>query len=264
MATFCGGIKLGNSLEVVNGIIALANGEPTDESVITVCGQKWDGEVFGIARKNGADVVTSATPSTVAPLVTIKSNCGIKLDARYFDMSSGSVQYGMKYFMKVNTDPIDATILVEQGDTEIEPVNGVYPVEDAKTYDVTVTKTGFEDFTDDVTIDGEDVVLDIELEPLSDAKAITAFNFAGLEPVVVGVIDEEEKTIALTVPTATVVTALVATFTNSEDSTVKVGEVAQESGVTENDFTNAVEYVVTAEDTTTATYTVTVTIATAE
>ena len=165
MATFCGGIKLGNSLEAVNGIIGLASGTPTADSVVTVCGQKWDGEVFGIARKNGADVVTSATPSTVAPLVTIKSNCGIKLDARYFDMSSGSVQYGMKYFMKVNTDPIDATILVEQGDTEIEPVNGVYPVEDAKTYDVTVTKTGFEDFTDDVTIDGEDVVLDIELEP---------------------------------------------------------------------------------------------------
>ena len=136
--------------KVVDGIITLANGEPTDESVITVCGQKWDGEVFGIARKNGADVVTSATPSTVAPLVTIKSNCGIKLDARYFDMSSGSVQYGMKYFMKVNTDPIDATILVEQGDTEIEPVK----TSRIKTYDVTVTKTGFEDFTDDVTIDG--------------------------------------------------------------------------------------------------------------
>ena len=74
----------------------------------------------------------------------------------------------------------------------------------------------------------------------------------------------KKKTIALTVPNATVVTALVATFTNSEKSTVEVGEVAQESGVTENDFTNAVEYVVTAEDTTTATYTVTVTIATAE
>ena len=53
-----------------------------------------------------------------------------------FDMSSGSVQYGMKYFMKVNTDPIDATILVEQGDTEIEPINGVYLV-DTKTYTVT-------------------------------------------------------------------------------------------------------------------------------
>lgn len=264
MATFCGGIKLGDSLEEVNGIIGLASGTPTADSVVTLCGQQWDGEVFGVARQKGSDVVTIVGASQIAPLTTIKSNCGIKLDARYFDMSSGSVQYGMKYFMKVNTDPIDVTILVEQDDTEIEPINGVYLVEDTKTYTVTVTKTGFEDFTDDVIIDGEDVVLDIELEPLSDAKAITAFSFAGLEPVVVGVIDEEEKTITLTVPNATTVTALVATFANSEDSTVKVGEVAQESGVTANDFTNAVEYVVTAEDTTTATYTVTVTIATAE
>ena len=137
---------------MVDGIITLANGEPTDESVITVCGQKWDGEVF--SRKNGA--------LTCHTTCLWFLNCGIKLDARYFDMSSGSVQYGMKYFMKVNTDPIDATILVEQGDTEIEPINGVYLVEDTKTYTVTVTKTGFEDFTDDVIIDGEDVVLDVE------------------------------------------------------------------------------------------------------
>ena len=92
-------------------------------------------------------------------------------------------------------------------------------------------------------------------------KAITAFSFAGLEPAVVGTIDEEAKTIALTVPNGTVVTALVATFINSEKSSVKVGEVAQESGVTANDFTTPVEYVVTAEDETTSTYTVTVTIA---
>lgn len=261
MATFCGGIKLGDSLEVVDGIVALVNGEPTDESVITVCGQKWDGEVFGIARKNGADVVTSATPSTVAPLVTIKSNCGIKLDARYFDMSSGSVQYGMKYFMKVNTDPIDATVVVKQGTTEIEPINGVYLVEDTKTYTVTVNKTGYVEFTDTVTVSSKDIVLDVELVLLSDAKAITAFSFAGLEPAVVGTINEEAKTIVLNVPNGTTITALVATFTNSEKSTVKVGEVAQESGVTANDFTTPVEYVVTAEDATTAIYTVTVTIA---
>ena len=264
MATFCGGIKLGNSLEVVNGIIGLASGTPTADSVVTVCGQQWDGEVFDVVKQKGADVVTIVGASEIAPLTTIKSNCGIKLDARYFDMSTGSAQFEMKYFMKVNSTPVDATVVVKQGATEIEPINGVYLVEDTKTYTVTVNKTGYVEFTDTVTVSSKDIVLDVELVLLSDAKAITAFSFAGLEPAVVGTIDEEEKTIALTVPYATVVTALVATFTNSEKSTVEVGEVAQESGVTENDFTNAVEYVVTAEDTTTATYTVTVTIATAE
>ena len=121
-----------------------------------------------------------------------------------------------------------------------------------------MNKTGYVEFTDTVTVSSKDIVLDVEG---ADAKAITAFSFAGLEPAVVGTIDEEEKTIAAS---QRYCCALVATFTNSEKSTVEVGEVAQESGVTENDFTNAVEYVVTAEDTTTATYTVTVTIATAE
>lgn len=261
MATFCGGIKLGNSLEVVNGIIGLASGTPTADSVVTVCGQQWDGEVFDVVKQKGVDAVTIVGASEIVPLTTIKSNCGIKLDARYFDMSTGSTQFEMKYFLKVNSTPADATVVVKQGATEIEPINGVYLVKDTKTYTVTVNKTGFEDFTDDVTIDGEDVVLDVELVLLSDAKAITAFSFAELEPVVVGVIDEEEKTITLTVPNATTITALVATFINSAKSDVKVGEVAQESGVTANDFTAPVEYVVTAEDTTTATYTVTVNIA---
>jgi hypothetical protein len=167
----------------------------------------------------------------------------------------------MKYFLKVNSIPADATVVVKQGTTEIEPINGVYLVEDTKTYTVTVNKTGYVEFTETVTVSSQDIVLDVELVLLSDAKAIIAFSFVGLEPAVFGIIDEEAKTIALTVPNGTAVTALVATFIKSEKSSVKVGEVAQESGVTANDFTTPVSYVVTAEDETTSTYTVTVTIA---
>ena len=68
--------------------------------------------------------------------------------------------------------------------------------------------------------------------------------------------------IAVAAVNGTTVTSLVATFTASEGATVKVGDVAQTSGTTANDFTNAVSYVVTAEDgTTTKTYSVTVTVA---
>lgn len=87
----------------------------------------------------------------------------------------------------------------------------------------------------------------------SSAKAITAFSFTS--PVATGTIDENAKTISATVPYGTNVTALVAMFTTT-GTNVKVGATVQESGTTPNDFTNPVSYVVTATDSSTATYTV--------
>jgi hypothetical protein len=91
---------------------------------------------------------------------------------------------------------------------------------------------------------------------LSSAKAITAYSLAG----VTGTINETAKTIAVPMPFGTNLTALVATFTTTGAS-VKVGAVTQASGTTANNFTSPVAYIVTAADTTTATYTVTVTVA---
>jgi len=65
--------------------------------------------------------------------------------------------------------------------------------------------------------------------------------------------------ISVNVPMGTDVTALVATFTHTGAS-VAVGEAAQTSGVTANDFTAAVTYTVTAADATTQDYVVTVTV----
>lgn len=62
------------------------------------------------------------------------------------------------------------------------------------------------------------------------------------------VINNTAKTIAITMPLGTTVTALKPTFTISDYATIKVGSVAQVSGETENDFTNPVTYTVTAED----------------
>lgn len=94
--------------------------------------------------------------------------------------------------------------------------------------------------------------------PLSAAKAITAFSFTS--PAAIGIIDVNAKTIAVSVPHGTSVTALIATFTMTGAS-VKVGATAQVSGTTANDFTSPVTYTVTAADSTTATYIVTVTVA---
>jgi Ice-binding-like len=91
---------------------------------------------------------------------------------------------------------------------------------------------------------------------LNAVKAISAYSLDG----VAGTINETAKTIAVTVPFGKNVTAMVATFTTTGAS-VKVGTVVQTSGTTANDFTNPVTYTVTAVDSTTASYTVSVTIA---
>jgi YVTN family beta-propeller protein len=93
---------------------------------------------------------------------------------------------------------------------------------------------------------------------LSPAKAITAFSLNG----VVGTINEAAKTIAVTMPFGTDVTALVATFTTTGNS-VKVGSTVQISGATANNFSSSVIYTVTAADATTQDYTVTVTVSSA-
>jgi len=93
---------------------------------------------------------------------------------------------------------------------------------------------------------------------LSSDKAITSFSF--IMPAVTGVINETAKTVIMTVPVGTNLTALVATFTTTGTG-VKVGTMSQTSAATPNNFTNPLAYVVTAADASTATYTVTVAIA---
>jgi hypothetical protein len=99
-------------------------------------------------------------------------------------------------------------------------------------------------------------IVTVTVAPAS-AKAITAFSIAGVK----AVINETNKTIALTMPFDTGVTALVASFTTTGAS-VAVGAMLQTSGVTPNDFTNPVIYTVTAVDNSTVDYTVTVSVPT--
>ena len=90
----------------------------------------------------------------------------------------------------------------------------------------------------------------------NSGKAVTAFSLAGST----GTVDETAKTIAVTRPNGTPVTALVATFT-STGASMTVGTAPQTSGTTPNNFTSPVAYTVTAGDGSTSTYTVTVTLA---
>jgi len=91
---------------------------------------------------------------------------------------------------------------------------------------------------------------------LNSDKAITAYSLAGST----GSIDETAKTIEVTIPFGTDVTALVATFAHTGAS-VKLAGTIQESGITANNCNAPLSYTVTAGDGTTANYTVTVTVA---
>jgi hypothetical protein len=93
------------------------------------------------------------------------------------------------------------------------------------------------------------------------AKAITAFSLVGY-PGSTGVITEPAHSIAVTLPSGTPVTALIASFATT-GTVVTVAGVAQTSGTTPNNFTSPVLYTVYAADTTTAIYTVTVSLAAA-
>ena len=90
------------------------------------------------------------------------------------------------------------------------------------------------------------------------AKAITAFSINGAS----GTINEGAKNISVTLPSGTLLTGLAATFTCTGTG-MKVGTAVQTSAITTNNFTNPVAYTVTAADGSSATYTVTVTLAAA-
>jgi len=89
--------------------------------------------------------------------------------------------------------------------------------------------------------------------PPNSSKSIAAFSLNG----VAGTIDEANKTIVVVMPSGTDLSALIATF-DTTGSRVKVGNTAQVSGTTPNNFTNAVIYTVTAVDKSTVDYTVSV------
>lgn len=130
----------------------------------------------------------------------------------------------------------------------------------AKNSPVSITGTNSKDYSGCFKSDkdayviqnGENNVVQLALPRSTDAKQITAFTIAGQ----VGntVINQQEHTVQVTMPTGTDVTSLTPTITVSD----KAG-VSPASGTAQN-FTTPVTYTVTAENGTTQNYTVTVTV----
>ena len=161
---------------------------------------------------------------------------------------SATVPYGTDVTALVatfTTTGVSATVggtTQESGVTENNFANAV-------TYRVTAGDSSYQDYVVTVTI------------ALSSEKEITSFSFlasdnAALSVDVVATITGTN--ITAKVPYGTDVTALVATFTTTGVSAT-VGGTTQESGVTENNFANAVTYTIEAADGSTRIYVVTVT-----
>ena len=97
--------------------------------------------------------------------------------------------------------------------------------------------------------------VEVREEPGAE-KCLTSFSVAC--PGAASVVDETQRAVHVRVAEGTVLSSLVAAFTTTGVS-VKVDGREQESGVTANNFTSPVEYVVTAEDGSSVSYTVWVT-----
>jgi hypothetical protein len=95
--------------------------------------------------------------------------------------------------------------------------------------------------------------------PKSSAKVMTAFSI--VSPALTGTIDSTAGTITITCPVTTDVANLTASFSHTGQY-VTIGSTQQIPGMTANDFTSPVTYVVVAEDATTKNYITTVNVGT--
>src|SRR5262249_20143506 len=128
----------------------------------------------------------------------------------------------------------------------VTPNNFTNPV----VYRVTAADSSTQDYTVTITRSADP-------REANTADAVTApTNTGSLAANVTATITGQNVT--ATVPFGTNVTALVATFTTTGAS-VSVGGTAQASGITPNNFTSPVVYRVTAADSSTQDYTVTIT-----
>ena len=85
----------------------------------------------------------------------------------------------------------------------------------------------------------------------ADGATLLTYTIPTATGIVIGTVPDSEGkyAVSMNVPNGTNVTALVATFTKSISSTIKVGVTAQTTAVTANNFTSPVEYVLTSEST---------------
>lgn len=167
MANFCGGIRLGDGLKIIDGVICDANAATVDRSkAVSTCGQLWDGALFTVVKVGGASYITlhgSEGEEIGAPIMG-RGNCGVGLDGRFFKIVNGAVTLQEGFVLTVNATPSDATIAVKDVDsTPVTPITGttnqflLNGLGDS--YTVTVSKTGYTAQTKTITNDKDQTII---------------------------------------------------------------------------------------------------------
>ena len=162
MAKYCGGIKIDETMKIINGVICDANASAVDVSkAVSVCGQLWDGNLFAVSDKvitlHGSEGEDIGTPTK------IKGNCGIGLDGRFFKLDKGVVSLQDGFVLTVDVTPTDATIKVTDTDSAvIAPITGTTNTfllsGLGDTYTVEVSKIGYTTKTQTITNNGDQTI----------------------------------------------------------------------------------------------------------
>lgn len=166
MPNFCGGIKLGDTLKVDNGIITMSDLVADESNVVTPCGMLFDGAVFEVVRVDGVPVLTSVgVDENMDIQVLLRSNCGFKMDGNYFTLNADkSVDFDESHVLEVIVEPHDATITVTYGDaaTPVDPIAGTTNMfklaETDETYTITASKEGYTSQEQQITADQNHIV----------------------------------------------------------------------------------------------------------
>lgn len=166
MARYCGGIVLGDSLKLLNGVICDADATTVDvDAAVSTCGQLWDGALFVKAYVDGCPVITlhNSEGDEVGTPVKVRGNCGVGLDGRFFKLVDGVVNLQDGFVLTVNVTPADAAIKVADADsTEVEPVSGTtntFLLDGlGDTYTATVSKDGYVTQTQTITNNGDQTI----------------------------------------------------------------------------------------------------------
>lgn len=238
-------------------------------------------KTVNVTNKNGV-AVTETIAINLRNIIKYYNNASTKVVIRY-DSDPGSTKQPISYTLDIAKATLDALIATDAlistitadvynestGVTTATTFNEKYLVSlrDTKAYIAGTLDTSVVEF---IYSDGAFVTKKLYINSTlatlvsSNAAEILTYSFAGVA-LSTSVINAAARTIAVGVPNATDVSAVVATFTKSAGLTsILVGATPQVSAATANDFTNPVTYVLLAADgVTSRSWVVTVTIAAA-
>lgn len=185
--------------------------------------------------------VENAIPKSSQKEVTSLVLSGIANATSVFDQATGTYTFTVP--TGTNIKALALTFSLPTGAKSVPASGSTQDFTNPVTYTITA---------EDGTIQTVKVVIVVQAAPKSSEKKIFIFTFNSLNPIITATIDETNKKITATVPANSDLTTLTPTITYSAKSTI-----TPNTGIAQN-FTNSVNYTVTAEDGTTQVYAVTI------